>query len=92
VDISHKSKKGAKIRMVATQKASHKKTTGLPTFSFSTISPSYFFLITQRIFIAETCARVRWKGNLLRKNQKKKKQTTTTIFNNFHHWQISLSQ
>jgi hypothetical protein len=47
------------------QKASHKKTTGLPTFRFSTIS--------QRVFIAETCAWMRWKGILLKKIQKIKK-------------------
>jgi hypothetical protein len=47
------------------QIASHKKTTGLPTFQFSTISPS-----SQGVIIAETGAWVCWKGILLSKIQK----------------------
>jgi hypothetical protein len=39
------------------------KPTGLPTFQFSII----LSLITQRVFIAKTCAWVRWKGYLLSK-------------------------
>jgi hypothetical protein len=37
-------------------------------------------LITQPVFIAKTCAWVRWKGILLRKIQKIKKPTTTIFF------------
>jgi hypothetical protein len=38
-----------------------KKTAGSPTFPFSII----LSLMTQRVFIVETCAWVRCKGNLL---------------------------
>jgi hypothetical protein len=62
------------------QKASHKKTRGLPTFRFSSISPSESIsLITQRVFIAETCAWVRWKGISLSKIQKIKKPNNNNL-------------
>jgi hypothetical protein len=64
------------------QKAFHKKTTGLPTLRISDFS-IILSLITQRIFIAETCAWVRWKEILLSKVQKNKKKTNTLIMTIF---------
>jgi hypothetical protein len=40
-------------------------------------------LITQPVFIAKTCAWVRWKGYLLSKIKKIKKPTTTIFFKFF---------
>jgi hypothetical protein len=55
------------------QKASHKKITGLTTFLIFHDCFIIVSLLTQRIFIAETCAWMRWKGILLSKIQKIKK-------------------
>jgi hypothetical protein len=40
-------------------------------------------LITQSVFVAKTCAWVRWKGYLLSKIQKIKKTNNNNFFQNF---------
>jgi hypothetical protein len=54
------------------QKASHKKNYRVTNFSIFHDFSIILSLITQRVFIAETCVRVRWKGISLKKIKNKK--------------------
>jgi spore maturation protein CgeB len=65
------------------QKASHKKNYRVTNFSIFHDFSTILSLITQRVFIAKTCARVLWKGILLSKIYQINKPTTTIFFKYF---------